>query len=284
MTIEAYIREVASDPVGQIPRSLEDVISRRVKLDGYAADTTGDSRFTPRIVWRLAWLCLRQLQLIPPLLPDARVIAACTEYSEHLIAFAGRLNRELPHDSPQPGILRQYFAESADFWRSLEALVNRNRVGRLDWIDRDVASLLWIRLCIFYSSASVTHQGRARSRREIADILTKALAGLSSPTSIRLRVAPAIERDLEFADRWADLCGARWCSGGVAISVEMPPALASTRADSQREDDLSDRWTRYLGRHRRRVAAWSTTPVGMPGTDLSTNSAALNSAFRSKDH
>jgi hypothetical protein len=248
MTIDAYIRSVASEPVGHVPRTLEDVMSRRIKLDAYATDTTGDTRFTPRVVWRLAWLSLRQLQLIPTLLPDARVTAACAAYSEHLIAFAGRLNRELPHDAPQPKILRQYFAESADFWRSLEALVQRIGVGRLEWIERDVASLLWIRLCIFYACVSVTQPGRLRSRREIAEILANALTEFTSATSIRLRVAPAIERDLELADRWADLCGARWRSGGAAISVEMPRAPARIRADSGHGDDLSDRWTRYLGR------------------------------------
>jgi hypothetical protein len=247
MSLEEYIRGVASNPIGQTPRTLQDVVDRRIALDRYAADTLIDTRFTPRVVWRLAWLSFRQVQLVPPLLPHSRITDLCKTYADHLVDWAGKLNRAFPADTPEPRILRQYFAESVDFWSALNDLVDAIQVGPLGWTERDVASLLWIRLCVFYTCASITQQGRPRSRREIAEILTRALAGYSSPTSIRLRVAPAIERDLKLADRWAEFCSARWESSLSAIALDPSPPRR-VGSDTRGGDDLSDRWHHYLGR------------------------------------
>jgi hypothetical protein len=209
MVLEDFIRDAARHPTGQTPQTLQDVADRRINLDSHAATATRNDLFTPRIVWRLRWLSMRQVQLIPALLPLPRVVAACQDYTDALCESVGRLYRELPHDRPQPMILAQYFAESVDFWKVLSRQLNHLEIEPLHWIERDVEALLWIRLCTFYACATVTRSGRARSRREVSDILANALTDLATPNTIRLRIAPAIDRDLKTADRWAAFCAVR---------------------------------------------------------------------------
>lgn len=204
-----YLHRVSGNPIGKIPSTLQDVVARRAELDAYAASTEIDTPFTPRVVWRLAWLSLRQVQLVPTILPDPQVVTACNGYARQLMDFAAWLNRDLPNDEPEPGLLSRYFAESAAFWGELQDMLTRITTEPLEWLEQDVATLLWIRFSIFYCCASVTQQGRQRSRRELAEILAEAIDQAPNPNTLRLRTAPLIEREFEHADRWAALCARR---------------------------------------------------------------------------
>jgi len=208
-TLTQYLKRVAKNPIGKVPRTLQDVVDRRVELDSYAARTEVDTPFTPRVVWRLAWLSVRQVQLVATILPDPQIVAACHGYVQQLIDFARWLHRDLPNDTPRPGLLSRYFAESAAFWGELQARLPSSDAEPLEWMEQDVTTLLWIRFSTFYCCASVTQQGRQRSRRELAEILAEADDQVSNPTTLRLRTAPLIEREFEHADRWAALCARR---------------------------------------------------------------------------
>lgn len=212
--LSLYLQQVSGNPVGKTPRTLQDVVARRVELDSYAAQTEIDTPFTPRIIWRLAWLSVRQVQLVATIMPDRLVVAACNRYVQHLMDFAGWLHRDLPNDVPEPGLLSRYFTESAEFWTELRDLLLRDGTPPLEWMDNDVTTLLWIRFCIFYSCASITQQGRKRSRRELAEILANAVDQAPNPNTLRLRTAPVIERELVHADHWAALCARRPTSAG----------------------------------------------------------------------
>jgi hypothetical protein len=201
-----YLQRVSGNPIGKIPRTLQDVIARRVELDTYAANTEIDTPFTPRIVWRLAWLSVRQVQMVATILPDRDVVTHCNGYVQHLIDFAAWLRRDLPNDTPEPGLLSQYFAESAGFWSELHDMLVRSNMQPLEWMEHQVTTLLWIRFSTFYCCASITQQGRPRSRRELAEILARAVEQSPNLNTLRLRTAPLIEREFAHADRWAALC------------------------------------------------------------------------------
>lgn len=207
--LDSYLQRATTEPVNAPPRTLQDVIARRVTLDGYAAEAERDSPFPARMVWRLAWLSVRQVQLVPTLLPDPEAGAECSRYTAQLMDFAAWLYRDLPHDTPQPGILSSYFQESFEFWRSLGEVVNRRGSESLEWLEHDVAALLWIRLCTIYCCFSVTQQGRMRTRRALAEILARALEQGANPNTLRLRTVPAIERELTSGDGWAAQCAKR---------------------------------------------------------------------------
>lgn len=213
-SLTQYLQRVSGNPVGKTPRTLQDVVARRVELDAYAASTEIDTPFTPRVVWRLAWLSVRQVQLVATILPDPQVMTACDGYVQHLMDFAAWLCRDLPNDTPEPGLLSRYFAESVEFWGALQAVLARNATEPLEWMEQDVTTLLWIRFCTFYCCASVTRQGRMRSRRELAEILADAVEQAPNPNTLRLRTAPLIERELEHADQWAALCARRRPTAG----------------------------------------------------------------------
>jgi len=208
-SLTQYLEGVSGNPIGKVPRTLQDVAARRVELDGYAANSEVDTPFTPRIVWRLAWLSVRQVQLVATILPDPQVMMACNGYVQRLMDFAGWLHRDLPNDTPEPGLLSQYFAESAEFWSELQDMLARSNTEPLEWMEHHVNTLLWIRFSTFYCCASSTQQGRQRSRRELAEILAKAVEQAPNPNTLRLRTAPQIEREFEHADRWAAVCASR---------------------------------------------------------------------------
>jgi len=204
-----YLQRVSGNPIGKIPSTLQDVVARRAELDAYAASTEIDTPFTPRIVWRLAWLSVRQVQLVASVLPDPRIVTACNGYVQQLMDFAAWLHRDLHNDEPMPGLLSRYFAESAAFWGALQNMLAQTTSEPLEWLEQDVATLMWIRFSIFYCCASVTQQGRQRSRRELAEILSQAVDQAPNPNTLRLRTAPLIEREFEHADQWAALCSRR---------------------------------------------------------------------------
>lgn len=208
-SLTQYLLRVSKHPIGNAPRTLQEVVARRVDLDAYAARTEIDTPFTPRVVWRLAWLSARQVQLVATIFPDPQVVTACNGYVQQLMDFAAWLYRDMANDTPEPGLLSRHFAESAEFWSELQALLARTGTGPLEWLEQDVATLLWIRFCTFYCCASVTRQGRMRSRREVAEILAEAVDLAPNPNTLRLRTAPLIERELEHADHWAALCANR---------------------------------------------------------------------------
>jgi len=198
-----YVKRASRISVGHQPSTVQAFVARQAALSRMNLETPPAERVRSRIMWRLAWLTLRSLLLIPSRLGEESVVALCEAYMTELRAYA-RARRADPEPlALREGILRTSTEIDCRYWGLMADRIEQLSLPPLQWLDRDKEELLWIRFCGLSAVAAWTLEGRQRSRREIAEIMAAAAIGPENATTIRLRLLPEVDEALQSADRWA---------------------------------------------------------------------------------
>lgn len=186
------------------PLTLQEVVRVRIELDSQELANAGDIALPPEVAWRSAWLRHRQVLLIPSLVAEDRVIELCNRYAQYLRRYAHEMSTLTVSSATASGLVRPLLAATRDFWLALDDRLQELGAPPLHWLDEDAAQIAWIRLCSLYLATCFTAEGRRRSRREIASVLASSGLSPASANSIRLRILPRLERDMEVADAWSE--------------------------------------------------------------------------------
>jgi hypothetical protein len=201
--LAAYVKRTSRFSVGSEPRTVQAYVARQAALSRQNLENPPAERVGSRIMWRLTWLELRAVLLIPSRLGEESVADLCETYMTDLRAYA-----RARHADPEPltlrkGILSMAMEIDSRHWSLISDRIERLKLPPLAWLDRDMEELLWIRFCSLSAIAAWTLEGRERSRREVAEIMAAAGIGPESATTIRLNLLPEVDQALQSADRWA---------------------------------------------------------------------------------